>query len=130
MKTVDDAVRIIEEFEELQELARDVASDMLSLEFDRPCPVDPEEITVEGGSLYVNYEEYYGCGNYETHQRYIPLEYLFDPEWKQKAKAELARKHAEKQEKKRLAAEKAKRDREERERQNYLKLKAKFEGGK
>ena len=130
MKTVDDALRVIEEFGEIQEMAAEVASDMLSLELSHPIGVDPEEITVEDGNLHANVEEYYGCGDYQTYNRIIPLEYLFDAEWKEKAKAELARKHAEKQEKKRLAAEKAKRDKEDRERRQYLELKAKIEGGK
>ena len=130
MKTVDDAVRVIEEFGEIQRLAAEVATDLLSLEWNRPVAVDPEEITVEDGELYANFEEYLGCSDYESHHRLIPVEYLFDAEWKEKAKAELARKHAEKQEKKRLAAEKAKRDKEDRERRQYLALKAKFEGGK
>lgn len=123
---LEDAEKIIEGFEELQEMAAPIAADMLSLELDHPCAVDPEEITVDGGQLYVNYEEYFGCGNYENHSRVIPLEYLFDPEWEKKAKIELARRHEEKMEKKRLAKEKAKRAKEDRERREYLKLQLKY----
>lgn len=126
MKTVEEADKILEQFSELQDMAVPIAEIMLTLELDRPCVVDAEEITAEDGFLYVTYEEYH-CGDTDTFKRCIPTEYLFDPDWEKKANAELARRHEEKQEKKRLAAEKAKRDKEDQERREYMKLKAKFE---
>lgn len=127
MKTVEEADKIIEQFGELQEMAVPIAAIMLELELDRHCSVCVEEITTEDGLLFVNFEEYGGCGNYDTHKRMIPTEYLFDPDWEKKAKYELAKKHEKKMEEKRLARARANREKEDRERREYLKLKAKFE---
>lgn len=126
MRTVEQAQKIIDAFEELQERAAPIASAMLELELNRPIAVDPEEITVEDGDLYATVEEYMGCSNYETYNRVIPLEYIFDPEWEKTALVKLAEQREFEKEQKRLAQEKSKRAKEDRERREYLKLKAKY----
>lgn len=127
MKTVAEVDRVIEQFEEIQQMAVPIAEIMLELELDRPVTVEPNEIVVEDGMLQAKVEVDYRCGDWQTYTRYIPTEYLFDHEWEKKFKHELALAHEKKMEEKRLAQAKARREKEDRERQEYLKLKAKFE---
>lgn len=128
MKTVEDAVRIIEQFEELQEKAASVATQMIELKEERPCSIDGDDITVECGRLYANWEYYHGCDDYESRQLEIPIEYLFDEIWMDKAKEKIKE---ERRMKIILAMKREERERQEaldRDRKHYLELKDKFEG--
>ena len=128
MKSIEQAEAVIEHFEELQQMAAKVASQLIELETGRREHIDPEEINVECGALYANWETYC-CGDTDYHSTHIPLKYLFDEDWQEEAKVEIERKRQEAAEKERIRKEKAELAAKERERQQYLKLKAKFEGG-
>ena len=124
----DDYFVFAEAFEKLQARAAVIASRIGMLKGIR-SNVDPDEIYMENGNLFFDYEE--GCcGSYDTYSELIPTSYLFDPEWVKEAEAEIAeKKERERQEaeRKRLKAEAAKKEREYKQ---YLELQAKFGGSK
>lgn len=124
----EDAEKIIEGFEELQKLAAPVATQMMELNEGKRTVVDPEEIELDGGSLYANTSLYIGCGDYEDYKIYIPLEYIFDDGWQETMRADIQRKREEKEREKRLKLEKAQKAEKARRREQYLKLQAEFEG--
>lgn len=123
-----EAELILEHIGELQEVAAKVATQLVELETGRRYDFDEEEISFECGNIYANWSEYCGCGEYEDQQTRIPLEYLFDKDWQEKAKVEIERKRKLKAEQERIRVEREKKAAEERERNQYLRLKAKFEG--
>ncbi len=123
----DEAEKIIEQFGEIQEMAAPIAERMFELEHDRSINISPEEIIVDGGSLYAKTYEWHRCDDWkDEHEFYIPLEYLFDDDWaKQK---ELEREEQRKM-KMALAIKKAEREaaeKKEREYAQYIELKKKF----
>lgn len=128
IKTIEDAERIIEEFGELQELAIPVAEKMYELKYGRKDTIDSEDIILDGGSLCANFSEWTEYDGYEEHTLYIPLEYLFDEEWQQKAEEKIQRKREAAAEAERKRLEEQRQYTLERERKRYLELKAKFEG--
>jgi len=122
----DDYMIFAEAFERLQQKAAPIATAINKLH--GRGTVDPDEIYIEYGNLYFDYEE--GCcGCYESHSELIPTSYLFDPEWIEDAKATIAAKEEEERQKAERKRLKAEADRKEREYKQYLKLKEQYEGG-
>lgn len=93
INNIEDVQKTIKQFEELQQLATPVAQELAKLE-NYPGQILDEEIVVEYGALYAKWETYI-CGGSDYHEIKIPLEYLFDDEWLEEAKAEKLRKNLE-----------------------------------
>ena len=127
IQNIKDAQDILDSYMELREKALPIAEAIAKLE-GKPGQIDDEEITIEDGDLYANWETYC-CGGSDYWQVRIPLEYLFDEDWQEKAQAEIQRREEAEAERKRVASEKAKKAAQEREHKKYLELKAKYEGG-
>ena len=123
----EDAEKIIEQFGEIQEMAAPIAERMFELEHDRSINISPEEIIVDGGSLYAKTYEWHRCDDWkDEHEFYIPLEYLFDDDW---AKPLEEKREEERKQKIRLAMmkqEREEKEKREREFEQYMELKKKF----
>ncbi len=122
---IKDAEKILEQVEELQERAAKIATQLIDIEHQVKYHVDADEITVESGKLYARWETYC-CGDSDSHEMAIPLEYLFDEEWQRDAEERIQQRRAEEDEARRIRDAKAKLAAVERERKQYLKLKEKF----
>lgn len=128
MNTIEEAQALIEQFEQLQERAAKVATTLIQLEHNRSTTIDSDEVILECGGLYANWEEYCGCGDYDSHHTHIPLNYLFDKNWVEEASAIIQQREADAAKKEQERIKKAEKATVDRERKQYLKLKAKYEG--
>ena len=125
IKNIEDAQNIIDGFEALRELAQPIAEEIAKLE-NKPGQIDDEEITIEDGVLYANWETYC-CGGSDYHSVRIPLEYLFDDDWLKEAQSERLRKNLEAVKKKQEEDAKKERLAKARRYEEYLDLRKEFD---
>jgi len=129
IKNVDDYDLFATAFKDIIKRAVPIAKTYLELKGEFPAfGIDEENISLDSdGDILISYETG-GRGYYDDESMCLPSRYLFDPDWAEEAKAEVEKKRELKRqedERKRTKAEAAKKTREH---EQYLKLKAKFEG--
>lgn len=124
-------VKIIEEYEKIEELIYDAAQDILA-EIHAIKPIEGFK-HLSFSKLEDSYIEYFGedswqYSGYESYEHSLPSKLLFDKEFKEnyinKLKEEVSEKNRIQQER----DEKAKQDKLAKEKSQYEELKAKFEG--
>jgi hypothetical protein len=127
IETIEQAEEVIENFQELRELACQVATILYPIENrGSQYTFDPEDISLEGDQLYANYTTY-SCGYSEDASLFIPYEYLFDDDWIKEAEKKRLRANIEAVEK-RIAKEKLETELQNaRDYTKYIELKHRFE---
>ena len=101
INNIEDVEKFLEDFEELETLALPVGKELAELRGYYGQMFDGE-IIIDCGNLCYRYETG-GRGDYDSHDIVIPIEYLFDDEWLEEAKAEKMRKNIAAVEKKKEA---------------------------
>ena len=121
------AEMIIDAYNSLRQKATVLARMMLELEHNITLryDIDIDEIECEGGQFYYNHE-IYRCGDTETFSVYIPVSYLFDPEWERKAKKEITRKRLKEQQEKEAREKEAEERAKKARYTQYLNLRMEF----
>ncbi len=127
MKSVKDVNEVIKQFEELKVLVAPIALGVVNLQTPSANyqSSDSIDINICEGLIYAEYE-IYCCGETDHYSIHIPVEYLFDPDWEEKAKAEVKRKKDEAAEKTRLEREARDKAKVDAAYKTYVKLKAQF----
>ncbi len=120
---ITDAENVLKQFEELQRLAAPIATLVIKLKYGVDINIDADDIMLDGGQLYVDWEIYHSYDDTESRQSRLPLEYIFDPDWITGARKQIQKKEEDDAKKEQARFIKAKLATVARERKQYFKLK-------
>jgi hypothetical protein len=123
--SIEQAEDLLELVEELRQRATPIAKLMSELKGYRYHP-DIDEIVITDEGIYANWTTDYCCGESEEDSMHIPLDYLFNDNWIDNAKAQIELEKRRQEEEARKRREREAAAKLERERKEYLKLKEKF----
>ena len=126
IKNQDQLDEFFETYEGIARRAADIATAMLALK-GIDTHLDEDDVQIEGQSFYAEYEEYLGCGDYESHTIHIPDEYFFNADFLTDAKEQVRKEKEVKKKQLRERQEAMERNSRARERAQYEKLKKQFE---
>jgi len=124
-KSIGEIKKFISQYEELQRSLEPIANTLLELRHSK-SKIDFEDIQIQTGGIFVDYEEYEGCGNYTEHSMQIPIEYLFEKDWVETAKKKIEERAVKETIKRQLYLEIKKQEQHKKDIETYQKLKEKL----